>query len=215
MSKSRALSPHLALGLMLFVVALIGFVAPGYTRENDRITPERDNGASADGPRVQTTEGILEGLRVGDANVFRGIPYAAPPTGQRRWAPPQKVEPWQGVRKAIRFSPACPQPVIGNDLIPHDQPPSEDCLSLNIAAPVGAQNLPVWFMIHGGGFSWGSGEYHLSLAPVLNEQGIILVSLNYRLSALGFFAHPQLDGSKGVNYGLMDMIAALGACTGG
>ncbi len=158
---------------------------------------------------VRTAKGVLRGQRVGDAHVFRGIPYALPPVGEHRWQPPRPVAPWPGVRSAEAFGPACPQPTEFSFMIPDDQPPSEDCLTLNLSAPVGASGLPVLVMIHGGGFASGSGEYLLMAAPLLNEEDVLLVTLNYRLSALGFFAHPELDGTQGVNYGLMDMIAAL------
>jgi len=158
---------------------------------------------------VRTAEGVLRGQRVGDAHVFRGIPYASPPVGERRWQPPHPVESWSGVRSAEAFGPACPQPTAFSFMIPDDQPPSEDCLTLNLSVPVGASGLPVLVMIHGGGFASGSGEYLLMAAPLLNEEDVLLVTFNYRLSALGFFAHPELDGTHGVNYGLMDMIAVL------
>ncbi|MGB0620057.1 MAG: carboxylesterase/lipase family protein [Myxococcota bacterium] len=158
---------------------------------------------------VRTAKGLLRGQRVGDAHVFRGIPYASPPVGERRWRPPRPVESWPGVRSAEAFGPACPQPAAFSFMIPDDQPPSEDCLTLNLSAPLGASGLPVLVMIHGGGFASGSGEYLLMAAPLLNDEDVLLVTFNYRLSALGFFAHPELDGTHGVNYGLMDMIAAL------
>lgn len=161
-------------------------------------------------PRVETQEGVLEGRYINGAKAFTGIPYAAPPIKQRRWQPPQDIEPWTGLRPAKTFSPACPQPTAFDYMIPTYQAPSEDCLTLNVSAPVGAKDLPVLVMIHGGGFVSGSGEYLFALAPIINSEQVILVTLNYRLASLGFFAHPALDTQQGANFGLMDMIAALG-----
>ena len=165
-------------------------------------------GAADTRSRVQTKEGFIEGLRKNDSQVFLGIPYAAPPTGERRWQPPHDVERWTDTRSAKAFCPACPQPVL-DYMIPTDQPPEEDCLCLNISAPIGAADLPVLVMIHGGGFVSGSGEYIFALAPLLNAEDVILVTFNYRLGSLGFFAHPELEAEQGVNFALMDMIAAL------
>ena len=161
-------------------------------------------------PRVETHKGMLEGRYINGAQTFTGIPYAAPPVKQRRWQPPQDIEPWTGLRSAKTFSPACPQPNKFDYMIPSYQAPSEDCLTLNISAPVGAEDLPVLVMIHGGGFVSGSGEYLFALAPIINSEQVILVTINYRLASLGFFAHPALDTQQGANFGLMDMIAALG-----
>lgn len=160
-------------------------------------------------PRVKTVQGSLEGVWVDASKVYRGIPYARPPVEGLRWQPPQPVNPWSGVQPAKTFGPACPQPVRFNYMIPGNQAPSEDCLTINVSAPAAAKDQPVWVMIHGGGFASGSGEYLLGLGPLLNAEGIVFVTFNYRLSTLGFFAHPELPGEQGVNYGLMDMWAAL------
>lgn len=159
--------------------------------------------------RVETVQGSLEGVWVDGSEVYRGIPYAKPPVEDFRWQPPQPVAAWSGVRPAKTFGPACPQPERFNYMIPSNQAPSEDCLTINVSAPAGAKDQPVWVMIHGGGFASGSGEYLLGLGPLLNAEGIVFVSFNYRLSTLGFFAHPELAGELGVNFGLMDMWAAL------
>ena len=161
-------------------------------------------------PRVETQEGMLEGRYINASQAFIGIPYAAPPMDERRWQPPQEIKPWKGLRAAKTFSPACPQPTMFDYMIPSYQAPSEDCLTLNISAPVGAKDLPVLVMIHGGGFVSGSGEYLFALAPIINSEQVILVTFNYRLASLGFFAHPALNTQQGANFGLMDMIAALG-----
>ncbi len=185
---------------MLFVLLVPVFAATG-------VQGAETIGQSV--PRVETAQGSLEGVWVDASKVYRGIPYAKPPVEDLRWQPPQPVDGWSGVRPAKTFGPACPQPARFRYMIPSDQPPSEDCLTINVSAPAGAEDQPVWGMIHGGGFASGSGEYLLALGPLLNAEGIVFVSFNYRLSTLGFFAHPKLAGEQGVNYGLMDMWAAL------
>ncbi len=182
---------------LLVVLAIFGGLPPDTLAEADA------------GPRVETSEGTLLGLNREASRVFLGIRYAAAPTGEHRWQPPQGITPWSGARQARAFGPACPQPVGFDYMIPDDQPPREDCLTLNVSTPVGATDLPVLVMIHGGGFASGSGEYIFATAPVLNAEDVILVTLNYRLGSLGIFAHPKLDGDRGVNFALMDMVAAL------
>lgn len=198
------------LWFLLIAVALIAGCSRSPEPSREPVAGEAGNPASTSAlPRVATEQGVLQGLSQNGAHVYLGIPYAAPPTGEHRWQPPREPEAWAGTRSAQAFGPACPQPVIFDYMIPLDQPPREDCLSLNISAPQGASGLPVLFMIHGGGFVSGSGEYIFQTAPFLNAEDVILVTLNYRLGPLGFFAHPLLDGELGVNYGLLDQIAAL------
>ena len=203
MNKTSKWSANCTLAMLFIVLAVVGVQSGAWAG---------GTGAASDaGPRVQTREGDLEGLSLNGSQMFMGIPYAAAPTGERRWQPPHDVEPWSGVRQAKDFGPACPQPKLYEefDMIPKGRATQEDCLSLNVSAPSEAVDLPVLVMIHGGGFASGSGEYIFQLAPLMNAKGIILVTLNYRLAGLGFFAHPQLDGGQGVNFGLMDQTAAL------
>ncbi|WP_294121876.1 carboxylesterase family protein [Sphingomonas sp.] len=158
--------------------------------------------------------GQIEGSQIGALRVFKGIPYAAAPTGPLRWRPPQPAPAWRGVRKANSFSPACPQ--LGS--YPPDaptEPTSEDCLALNVWAPAmnGAGKLPVMVWIHGGSLMNGSGSVPQYAGEQLAARGVIVVTINYRLGVLGFLAHPQLNkesryGVSG-NYGLLDQIAAL------
>lgn len=170
--------------------------------------------AAQNGPVAAVDSGRLQGVREGDVQVFRGIPFAAPPVGERRWRKPGPVAAWEGVRDATRFGAACLQP--GGRTEPWAQvgPTSEDCLFLNIWRPdTGATDLPVMVFIHGGGFTYGSPGVPLYDGVALAERGVVLVTINYRLSRLGFFAHPALtaedpDGRLG-NYGLMDAVAAL------
>ncbi|HXG82171.1 MAG TPA: carboxylesterase/lipase family protein [Sphingomicrobium sp.] len=163
---------------------------------------------------ITIDSGRIEGSQEGGIRVFKGIPYAAPPVGRLRWRPPQPASSWQGVRYATSFSPACPQ--LGN--YPPDAPDeatSEDCLTLNVWAPAnkGAGKLPVMVWIHGGGLMNGSGSLPQYSGNRLAAQGVIVVTINYRLGVLGFLAHPELNresrhGGSG-NYGLLDQIAAL------
>jgi para-nitrobenzyl esterase len=159
---------------------------------------------AAEPTRVSTSIGVLEGLQAGNSLLFRGIPYARPPVGALRWQPPQAIATGKGVIPARDFGPACPQARISAA-----GKSSEDCLTLNIAAPLGADKLPVLFSIHGGGFVNGSGQPLFAVAPLLNSRDIVLVTINYRLGALGFFAHPEIDLSRGANFALLDMVAAL------
>ena len=162
--------------------------------------------AAAMAQTVKIDTGELAGLEKDGVRVFRGVPFAAPPTGERRWKPPVAPAAWTGVREAKEFGAGCMQPPRGNAAI------SEDCLYLNVytAAAPGAKQ-PVMFWIHGGAFVFGSGAIYDG--SNLARQGVVVVTINYRLGAMGFFAHPALsaESPKNVsgNYGVLDMIAAL------
>lgn len=164
------------------------------------------------GPEVSTRHGRLQGSTQDGINEFRGIPYAAPPVGALRWRPPQPAANWAGVRDATAFGPICPQPVRPGA---PPTPQSEDCLSLNIYAPAGAKtgSLPVMMWIHGGGFRAGAGSQPGYDGSSFARQGVVLVTINYRIDRLGRFGHPALtqaqSGEGLANYGLMDQIAAL------
>jgi para-nitrobenzyl esterase len=155
--------------------------------------------------------GAVRGAAVSGVYQFLGLPYAAPPTGNLRWRPPRPPAGWRGVRDATQFAPSCPQPTQGNPFLPPGAL-SEDCLYLNIYTPTFRRTAdrPVLVWIHGGGFTEdGARNYDGSN---LAAAGAVVVTLNYRLGALGFLAHPALArhprGPAG-NYGLMDQIAAL------
>ena len=143
---------------------------------------------------------------------FKGIPFAAPPVGDRRWRPPQPAPAWEGVRKATAFGPRCMQGRIFDDMIFRDEP-SEDCLYLNVWSPASAVRLPVMVWIYGGGFQAGSASEPRQDGERLAHKGVVVVSFNYRLGVFGFLAHPELTSESrrnaSGNYGLMDMIAAL------
>jgi len=167
--------------------------------------------ASTTSVPVQTEHGNISGLLAGEdpvVTIYKGIPYAAPPVDQLRWKPPQAVKAWKGVRKMEKFGNTCLQ----TKGWASNKGMKEDCLYLNVWTPAKSQDerLPVMFWIHGGGFTQGSGN--LNGIP-LAERGVVLVSINYRLGPLGFFAHPLLskESEKGVsgNYGILDMVQAL------
>jgi para-nitrobenzyl esterase len=162
-------------------------------------------------PIATTDSGAVRGVAAGSINEFLGVPYAAPPTGNLRWRPPQPPAGWHGVRGATQFAPSCPQPP--SPFAPHGAF-SEDCLYLNVYAPVrrngDGDGRPVLVWIHGGGLTEeGSSNYD---GAKLAADGAVVVTINYRLGALGFLAHPALasrPGGPAGNYGLMDQQAAL------
>jgi para-nitrobenzyl esterase len=167
--------------------------------------------AALDSP-VRTETGFVSGVqgRSPEIRVFKGIPYAAPPVGSLRWRPPQPAAKWAGVRSAGQFSDACAQ-----QEPPDGQPASEDCLYLNVWTPGKSADdrLPVMFWIHGGGLRSGAASMIHYDGEALAKRGVVLVSINYRLGWLGYFAHPELtrESERNVsgNYGLLDQIAAL------
>jgi para-nitrobenzyl esterase len=166
------------------------------------------HGVSA-GPIVTIHGDAVRGVAVTGGYAFRGLPYAAPPTGDLRWRPPQPPASWRGIRDATQYAPSCPQkPSLF-------EPPglqSEDCLYLNVSTPTLRRDAkrPVLVWIHGGGFTQdGARNYD---GTKLAADGAVVVTINYRLGALGFLAHPALasrPGGPAGNYGLMDQQAAL------
>jgi para-nitrobenzyl esterase len=170
---------------------------------------------AANGPIVRAPAGAVQGLADGDIRVFKGLPYAQPPVGPLRWRPPKPLAAWSGIRQAARFGPACSQPAPQPKSIYSDELPgtSEDCLTLNIWTPKGARRAPVLVWIHGGALTTGASGEAIYDGAKLARQGVVLVSINYRLGVLGWLAHPELsaespDGVSG-NYGLLDQIEAL------
>lgn len=164
---------------------------------------------------VAVDAGRVQGRTSGEVQVFKGIPYAAPPVGALRWRAPQPVAHWQGVREARAYGPDCMQRPFATDDAPLTTDPAEDCLYLNVWRPARAQGpLPVVAWIHGGGFVNGGGSPPSYAGNALARQGVLVVSFNYRLGRFGTFGHPQLaridaDHGRLVNYGFMDQVAAL------
>jgi para-nitrobenzyl esterase len=171
--------------------------------------------ANAAAVTVKVDSGPVVGVAEENANVFRNIPFAAAPVGALRWAPPAPVKPWTGPRPAAEAGPSCPQPM-NADGSPNsggaNGPISEDCLQLNVFAPPHAKKAPVMVWIHGGGNRTGAGWIYGG--ENFARDGVVVVSINYRLGALGYFAHPALTKAAKAsqplaNYGQMDQIAAL------
>ena len=172
---------------------------------------------AAAGPRVQTADGMLEGRReASGVHAFKGIPFAAPPVGALRWKAPQPVQPWNGVRQAGNFGPRAMQLPLFSDMVFRSDGVSEDCLYLNVWTPAKAPRsgkLPVLVYFYGGGFAAGDGSEPRYDGASMARQGIVALTVNYRLNLFGFLAHPELTAesphqSSG-NYGLMDQSAAL------
>ncbi len=169
-----------------------------------------DEAVEVDGGRISGS--VDEGVQS-----FKGVPYAAPPVGDLRWRPPQPVVPWDGVRQCDQFSSICPQSdyPAGSIYRSAPQPKDEDCLYLNVWTPVAkaSEKLPVMVWIHGGGWTRGSGSNPVYDGASLAKRGVVLVTINYRLGAFGFLAHPELsqESEHGVsgNQGILDTIAAL------
>ena len=171
--------------------------------------------AASSAPQVKTDSGVVEGKDDGAVHTFLGIPYAAPPVGDLRWRPPQPATKWTGVRKATEFGAHCMQGKVYGDMNFRDPGGSEDCLTLNVWVPAKAPSakLPVMVWIYGGGFAAGSTSEVRQDGTYLAQQGVIVVSMNYRLGIFGFFTHPELAKESGHNaagnYGFMDQLAAL------
>ena len=170
---------------------------------------------AADDAVVAAPAGSVQGSEERGIRVFKGIPYAAPPVGERRWRPPVSLAAWEGVRDATKFGAACPQPKPrGPSIYAGDLPAtSEDCLSLNIWTPKNARGAPVFVWIHGGALTSGASSEAIYDGSALAKRGLVVVSINYRLGALGYLAHPELSAESpdhvSGNYGLLDQIAAL------
>ncbi|HJQ20924.1 MAG TPA: carboxylesterase family protein [Gemmatimonadaceae bacterium] len=170
---------------------------------------------TAQGPRINTLSGTLEGRvdAASGAQVFEGVPYAAPPVGNLRWRAPQAVASWQGVRSATRLGHNCLQHRPYGDIDATVAGTSEDCLYLNVWTPSTTGNLPVMVWIHGGGFFAGFGGEERHNPGPLVKKGAVVVTVNYRLGPMGFLAHPAIAAEATTqtsgNFGLLDQIAAL------
>jgi len=185
-----------ARGAVACLAAWLAFHGPAIAAEETDILVAFDGGALVG----RTGDGV---------DAFLGVPYAAPPVGDLRWRAPVRPAPRPEKREAAAFGPACPQTG------PLEGEVNEDCLTLNIWSPSGRETakLPVMVWIHGGGFNFGASSQPEYRGATLARQGVVVVTLNYRLGPLGFFPHPKLAGEPGPgasgNFGLLDQIAAL------
>ena len=159
---------------------------------------------------VKTDAGYVSGINQSGIRVFYGIPFAAPPTGDLRWRPPAPVTPWNGTKETIQYAAICPQPGSTAPLAM-----SEDCLYLNVWTPAKSadEKRPVMVFFYGGGFKSVASSMPAYNGTTLAQKGVIVVTPNYRLGALGFLAHPALDNESAHNvsgnYGILDQQAAL------
>ncbi len=160
--------------------------------------------AALEQPVISAPAGEFAGSSVNGISAFKGIPYAKAPVGEQRWQPPQPVDIAASPFEASEYGASCPQR--------NKTPVSEDCLFINVFTPSDARAdsaLPVFVWIHGGGYVMGAGDLPDEVVARWVQKGMVVVSFNYRLGALGIFAHPQLKQPEGANFSVMDMTAAL------
>ncbi|HEX2559559.1 carboxylesterase/lipase family protein [Phenylobacterium sp.] len=172
---------------------------------------------AAEPVKVKIDAGVLAGASEGGVNSFKGIPFAKPPVGELRWKPPVAPAGWSGERDATKFEPPCPQP-INADGRPNgggvSGEVSENCLYLNVWAPANAEKAPVIVWLYGGAGYLGGAHLGAYNGTSFARNGVVVVTTNYRLGALGYFAHPALTkaaapGEPLVNYAMMDAVEAL------
>jgi para-nitrobenzyl esterase len=176
-----------------------------------------DDTAAAPPPRVRVESGEIIGVAANGVASFKGIPYAAPPVGNFRWRAPQPPRAWSAATSAADYGYSCAQPSPPARVVASSRAAiiSEDCLTLNVWAPVhhARRLLPVMVWIHGGGNDGGTSAQTYYDGGSFARDGVVLVSLNYRLGVFGFFAHPALTAAAGsgarANFGLLDQLAAL------
>jgi para-nitrobenzyl esterase len=187
--RSVGRTPRFAVGFVFVLVASFAVMTCGKSNN------------SLNNATILTENGPLEGIVAAQMNQYLGIPYAAAPVGALRWIPPQSFGQWQGVFQATQFGNECPQAGGGD----------ENCLFLNIYTPDLETKHAVMVWIHGGGLTSGAGS-DFDPTPLVEGGGVVVVTINYRLGMLGFFAHTALDaeGHLAGNYGFMDQQFALG-----
>ena len=186
MSHVRLTDRGRASALFCAVAIALGTLAATATAAGAHPTARH---SMAGGPVVVVGNGAVRGTTVGATDEFLGLPYAAPPVGPLRWRPPQPAAHWSGVRDATQYGPHCPQPATFFGL----PSATEDCLYLNVFTPAGARaggDHPVMVWIHGGGLWLGESQDYDPTKLV--AQGTVVVTINYRLGALGWLAHPAL-----------------------
>jgi para-nitrobenzyl esterase len=169
----------------------------------------------SEAPVVETTAGKVRGQTLDRVDVFKGIPYAAPPLGELRFRPPAPVTPWSAVRDALDYGPSCPQPSSRPQGWSQEPALSEDCLYLNVWTPPGdrAARRPVLVWFHGGGFSIGSGSWPVYDGAALAHRGdAVVVTVNHRLGILGYLHLAEIGGAdfaSSGNVGMLDLVATL------
>ncbi|MFD1046494.1 carboxylesterase family protein, partial [Kibdelosporangium lantanae] len=159
---------------------------------------------------VVTRAGTVRGVVAGEVRVFKGIPFAASPkSGPNRFRPPRPVVPWEGVRDAREYGPTAPKapyPAPIDRYVPEVEIPGDDYLNLNVWTPSSGEGLPVMVFLHGGGFANGSNSIPLYDGTGFARDGVVMVSVNYRLGTEGFL---YLEDGGHANLGLLDQVAAL------
>ena len=206
-TSARAATTAAALAATIGALATIAPLPAQAAGDSVTIDTGKLHGTTASG----STAG---GSSTGGVTAFKGIPYALPPLGNLRWKPPQPAGKWQGVRQANAYGADCMQEPFPGDAAPLGVTPGEDCLYVNVWAPEPrTTKLPVMFWIYGGGFVNGGASPAVYDGSQFAKDGVILVSFNYRLGHLGFFAHPALAAEQpdfpAANYAIMDQVAAL------
>src|SRR4030095_4173782 len=187
----------------IFFLSLISFLVSGQLNS--------DRGL----PTVKTANGIVRGTQISGISMFKGIPFAQPPVGERRWKEPQPVKNWEGTLKADHFSARPMQLPIYSDMKFRSDGISEDCLYLNIWTPAktGREELAVLVFFYGGGMKAGDASEYRYDGESMARKGIVSVTVNYRLGVFGFLAHHELTRESphhaSGNYGLMDQTEAL------
>ncbi len=189
---------------VLFLTSLLLFIITNAQLSSDSVPP-----------RVSVANGMLQGINVSGIRTFKGVPYAAPPTGDLRWREPQPAQNWAGIRKADHFGPRAMQLPLFSDMQFRSDGVSEDCLYLNVWTPAktGNEHLPVLVYFYGGGFVAGDGSEYRYDGESMARRGIVAITVNYRLGLFGFFSHPGLTKESphhaSGNQGLLDQYAAL------
>jgi para-nitrobenzyl esterase len=206
----RGMRKHPLSVAILFAASLFAISALILGSAAARVSTAKNSGTSSTVVKIEA--GKVRGVVSGGLEIFKGVPYAAPPVGNLRWRPPQPVKRWKGVRAATDLAPDCMQRPYRSDAAPLRTTPSEDCLYLNVWAPrKHSGKLPVMVWIYGGGMVNGGSSPAAYDGSHLADKGVVFVSFNYRLGRFGFFAFPALQKENGRagNYALMDQIAAL------